>query len=450
MKKMTRRQFLSYAAGGLAAYELGRMFPGLRLTPVSPVKAQAFPKAAAAIGTETDSAGDILATALLAVGGLENLVRPGQTVVIKPNATWAYPPRTASSTDPELLRAVIQLVKNAGAGKIIVMDHCSIDPGTAEAIRINGIARVVKEEDVEGIFPDRTNAPPSTYTRIDFPNGKAFQNLGVIKAAVEADVRINMAVAKTHNVTKMTMCLKHMMGFLQAPGLIHSSIEQGIADLSTPSPIQAHLHILEALRVRLPYGNYRVCAGPETDLTNPKVVRPHYQIIAGTDPVLIDAYGTTTFFEMLPEELAHLQKAYEAGIGDMDLQAALDSGQMVAIQVGQSLATATPYPTVSPTSAESTNLQATAVPAAELANQATPTPLPTAAPEAAGEALPVGIHASSDQNCTTQVINPFPQLNAALVPAALIVTGAGVAIRAQMGKNKPGSDGQPAENDHEN
>jgi uncharacterized protein (DUF362 family) len=82
-------------------------------------------------------------------------VKAGQTVVIKPNATWAFAPHTASSSDPDVLRAVIEQVQRAGAGRIIVMDHCSIDPGAAECLRINGIASVVKELGVEGIFPDR-------------------------------------------------------------------------------------------------------------------------------------------------------------------------------------------------------------------------------------------------------------------------------------------------------
>jgi len=57
------------------------------------------------------------------------------------NATWAYPPHTASSTDPDLLRALIQMVADAGAKRIIVMDHCAIDPGTEESCGYPGLAR---------------------------------------------------------------------------------------------------------------------------------------------------------------------------------------------------------------------------------------------------------------------------------------------------------------------
>ena len=232
-----------------------------------------LPAVAVASGANTDTADAILKTALQGLGGIERFIRPGQTVVIKPNATWAFPPSTASSTDPELLEAVISLVEAAGAGRIIIMDHCSIDPGTAEALRVSGIGAVVKKLGVEGIFPDRDKAPLETYQRIDLPQGKGFKRIGVIKRAIEADVRINLAVAKSHNVARYSMCLKHMMGFLQSPAGLHTNLWQGIADINTPSQMKADLHILEAIRVRFPAGEYAMCAGFETDLTNPKIVR---------------------------------------------------------------------------------------------------------------------------------------------------------------------------------
>jgi uncharacterized protein (DUF362 family) len=105
--------------------------------------ASAWPTVSVAKGTNADSATAILKTALDGIGGIERFVKPGMTVAIKPNATWAYPPFTASSTDPDLLCALILMVREAGAKRVIVMDHCSIDPGTAECLRENGIGEVL-------------------------------------------------------------------------------------------------------------------------------------------------------------------------------------------------------------------------------------------------------------------------------------------------------------------
>ena len=379
---------------------------------------QEFPSVSVAEGTGEDTPARILHTALTGLGGMERFVKPGQTVAIKPNATWAYPPKTASSTDPDFLTAVIQAVQDAGAGRIIVMDHCSIEPGADEALRVSGIGQVVKNMGVERVFPDRYNAPKSTYTKIDLPYGRANQSIRVIKAAVEADVRINLAVAKVHSVTKFTMCLKHMMGFLQQPGLLHANLEQGIADLSTPSAVQAQLHILEAIRVRVPYGNYRVCAGPETDITNPNVVARRNIVIAGVDPVLIDAYGCIHLFDIQPQELTHLLRAYESGYGDMDVEAALADGRIRRFKVGAPLLDNQPLPdSTAGVTPQSPALKPTAIysPASEPAVQSVVSSPPAA----------------------SQVITFDPLLNITLIPAAAILTGIGLAILNRMRRKLP-------------
>jgi hypothetical protein len=438
VRKFTRREFLNAAGKGLIATQLLKVLPADAI----PAHGQSFPLAVVVEGSNEDTPEVILTSALAAIGGIERFVRPGMTVAIKPNATWAYPPHTGSSSDPDLLRALINMVKKAKADRIIVMDHCSIDPGTAEALRVSGIGSLVKEEGVEGVFPDRTNAPLSTYQMLDFPNGKAFKKLGVIKAAFEADVRINLAMAKTHNVTKMSMSLKHMMGFLQSPGSLHSKLEQGISDLSAQSPIQAHLHILEALRVRLPYGSYRVCAGPETDITNPKVVRRYNQIIVGTDPVLMDSYGCIQFFDMQPEELPYIVNAFEAGVGEMNVQAALQDGRLKVFGVGKAV------PTSSPTALITTPTPQSAVGGnPTILGTATPMPTATALPD--GTAIqPIGINLNTGVSCSNEVIDPRPFLDKAMLPVAGIVLGTGLVAISQLNRNSDNPKVETKEKEH--
>jgi uncharacterized protein (DUF362 family) len=421
MSKFSRRDFLIGSAHIPAFWLLDRwMNPRIHMSAV----AQGFPSVSVAEGTDEDTPAQILQAALEGLGGIDRFVKPGQTVAIKPNATWAYPPHTASSTNPEFLAAVIQAVQNAGANRIIVMDHCSIEPGADEALRISGISRAVKDMGAEGIFPDRYMAPLSTYKKIDLPYGRANASLGVIKAAVDADIRINLAVAKSHNVTKLTMCLKHMMGFLQQPGLLHANLEQGIADLSTPSAIQAQLHILEAIRVRVPYGSYRVCAGPETEITHPHIINKRNTVIAGIDPVLIDSFGCVQFFEMQPQELTHLLLANESGCGDMDVEAAIDDGRIQRFKVGVPL-----------------GFKATATESIEdaIPNPSVPKPTATFLPgsEQVGSSSTSTLHSGIEPLPTERVINFAPWLNMVLVPVAAVVTGISLVILNRMREKLP-------------
>ena len=420
MTRISRRDFLVVSGSAFAS----AFVPRFRPLSLPGSAGQTIPKVSVAEGTNEDLAAQILQTALAGLGGMEKFVKPGQTVAIKPNATWAYPPNTASSTNPDFLTAVIQAVQATGAGRIIVMDHCSIEPGAEEALRVNGIGQLVKDLGVEHVFPDRFNAPASTYTKIDLPHGQANQSIRVIKAAVEADVRINLAVAKTHNVAKFSMCLKHMMGFLAQPGLLHTSLEQGIADLSSASGMQAQLHILEAIRVRIPHGSFPTCAGPETDLTNPQVVARRNKVIAGIDPVLIDAFGCVDLFDIQPEELTHVLRANQSGCGDMDVEAALADGRIRKFTVGAPLLEATPV----------ADQAASPVPQA-LAAKPTAILLPPAAPV---EQVPASA-ASGGASCepASQVFSLGGLLNKALIPAALVVTGLGVTILTRLRRRLP-------------
>ncbi|MBN1303662.1 MAG: DUF362 domain-containing protein [Anaerolineales bacterium] len=420
MKKLSRRDFLQISTRISTALVLSGWFD--LQGAAKPAAAQDFPAVCVSEGEDTDTPEDILKTALEGLGGMERFVKPGQKVVIKPNATWAYPPKTASSTDPDFLKAVIQAVRDAGVEDITVLDHCSIEPGADEALRISGIGQAVQDMGVEYIFPDRYNAPKSTYTTIDLPHGQVNHSIDVIKAAAEADVRINLAVAKSHNVTKMTMCLKHMMGFLQKPGLLHANLEQGIADLSTPSGVQAQLHILEALRVRIPYGNYRVCAGPENDITHPHIVTRRNTIVAGTDPVLVDAYGCIHFFDVQPQELTHLQRAHEIGCGDMDVEAALEDGRIRRLRVRESVVAEEEAVSVEETTESET--------ASLSAPKPTATPLIVSGSADLAEPQPGAGEAGNAP--IDKIIAAGPILNYILFPLAAILTGLGMVILRRM------------------
>lgn len=423
---ISRREFLKGSLGLAGAVSLGQMVD-LSKFPQTALLDDSLPNTVVSQGLDTHTPAEILKTALNALGGISRFVKPGQVVAIKPNATWAFAPHTGSSTDPDVLRALIEIVKEAGAAKIIVMDHCSIEPGTAKALKANLLGAVVEECGVEGIFPDRYLAPKETYTTIDIPNGQKYTKIGVIKAAVDADVRINLGVAKSHNVTRVSLALKHMMGFLESPSGLHAYLHKGIADINSPSPMQADLHILEALRIRTAYNDYVTCAGPETDETHPFMIFRKNQIIAGSDPVLVDAYACSTFYKIKPKELAHLNFAFELGDGEIDFEAARVAGKFRIVNVGEiPEKRAATEPTNSPGEMD-------AIPRADPTGRPAAIPLPEMQ-----ENSEVIKPAAAPQPTCDNVVNPNDMLNKALIPASLVMVGAGlIASRKKSTGDQP-------------
>lgn len=104
------------------------------------------------------------------------------------------------------------------------------------------------------------------------------------------------------------MCLKNMMGAIGGwRGRIHVGLHQNIADMNLL--LRPDLHILDATRIMLRNGP---SGGRLED------VEVRNLVFAGTDPVALDAYGTT-LFGLKPADIGHIVKAHQAGRGEMDL-----------------------------------------------------------------------------------------------------------------------------------
>ncbi len=411
MLKLSRRGLIRGAVGLTAGYWAGRLFP----VDCYPVYADvlAEPNVVVAEGTNDDSAQVLLRTALAPLGGIGRFVKPGQTVAIKPNATWANKPHTASSTDPDLLRAMIELVKAAGAKRIIVVDRSVFDPPPM-VLDVTGLGPVLAETGAEAHVLDRFVEPKSKYTDIEIPEGKFFQHIGVVKAAVEADVRINMAVAKTHIVLPVTLCCKHMMGFLENPPGLHASLDQGIADIGTAPAIKPVLYILEAIRVRVRGPAY----GDGTDLTDPTHVKRMNKVLAGTDPVLIDAYATTNFFARSPLEITHIKRCFEIGLGEIDVEKAAAAGRIRSYRPSD--IKPTPTPTLAPTATP------------------TPGPTPTGDLQPVAHVAPTGkptaepARPRARRYTGNEVLSLDPLVDAPLVPLAAVIGGVGMVVGRRL------------------
>ena len=136
------------------------------------------------------------------LGGMATFVKPGQKVLLKPNLLSGKPPELAVTTHPEIVRAVIKLVQQAG-GIVSVGDSPGI--GKPEAVaRKSGIMQVIKETGVQfAPFEDSVKLRP---------RGGTFHELEVARDILEADVIINLPKLKTHQMMGMTCAVKNMFG----------------------------------------------------------------------------------------------------------------------------------------------------------------------------------------------------------------------------------------------
>lgn len=135
------------------------------------------------------------------IGGMERFVRPGDRVLIKPNMLAAKPPDKAVTTHPEVVRAVIRLVKEAG-GMALVGDSNAIGSFRRVA-EVTGLAVVAADEDVRLI--ELTEA-------VKVEGKGVFKHFEVSKDVMETDAVINLPKAKTHGQMLLTLCVKNLFG----------------------------------------------------------------------------------------------------------------------------------------------------------------------------------------------------------------------------------------------
>lgn len=297
------------------------------VTTVAILQATAWPVSDAEVET-------LVRQAVALAGGLDGIVSAGDTVVVKPNLVWGTAPDEGCTTDPRVTRAVVQLAREAGAGKVIIADGAAqyrdghdARGATVEAFRLCGY-------DADGdMVDDATGAPlvdlndsggldqhdPDLVRQVHLQNGLIWTEYWLPNVILDADVLIGVPVLKNHSGTGVTLALKNQFGIPPSdiyhnPGshmfkgaLSHDPDDLGrhIVDLNLARPLD--FVVLDGLRGLTdgPYGDH---------LADP----PMRLILAGADPVAVDTVGTLVM-GYDPATVPYLGWAAGAGLGSDDV-----------------------------------------------------------------------------------------------------------------------------------
>jgi len=235
--------------------------------------------------------------AIEALGGLARFVRPGDRVVLKPNPIGANPPEDAISTHPELVGALVADCLAVGAREVLAVSHDGMRSFIA-----NGLHQAITENG--GTVKAIESA--ADYREVIVPRGRILRREMISIDLLDADVFINLPIAKHHAGSEVTLAMKNLMGINWDRIRYHrTDLHQCIAELA--ATVRADLTIMDANYVLLTNGP-----------GGPGEVRHGRRVIAGIDPVAIDVFTTRTFWRD-PGEIAHIRIAYELGVGEIDL-----------------------------------------------------------------------------------------------------------------------------------
>jgi uncharacterized protein (DUF362 family) len=230
----------------------------------------------------------------------ESALSGWRRVLIKVNFITVETWDTGATTDPMVVEAIIKKLKQLPI-QIVVAESDATMTNADKAFEVTGMKDMCQRNEVECLnlrhIKDRV--------KIDIPNSETLKKITVPRIVTESAI-ISAAKLKTHMATKVTLGMKNMFGLLpdKFKGKYHAKgISKVIVDINTVlKPALTVIDGFVGMEGRGPSGGLPI----KMDL-----------IIAGNDVVATDATAARIMgFE--PAEIAHIRKAQEKGLGNID------------------------------------------------------------------------------------------------------------------------------------
>lgn len=277
-------------------------------------------------------------TMLDALGGLKDVLRPGARVVIKTNLTSGghFPaPEGFQATEcyvthPEVVRAVAELARDAGASKVSIVEAVYVPESYSQS------GYVELAQDLDATLIDLNLPAPfedwaATSVRAD---AFVYPSFTFNRILEQADAFISIAKLKCHYNCGVTLSMKNLIGLLPVSryrlnsqdwwrSALHGSggdplrLPRIILDLNRARPI--HLAVIDGIMT---------AEGGEVPRGTFKPVQPGV-LVAGRNPVAADAVATAAmWFDPTASPPAppflrganYLAMAAESGLGTNRLQ----------------------------------------------------------------------------------------------------------------------------------
>ena len=94
----------------------------------------------------------MVAESLSLLGGVNNLIKPNSTVVVKPNVGHPFKDDTSVNTSVAVVSAVIKEIRKAQPKEIILAEASARGCDTLECLEISGIGKAAEEAGIDRII----------------------------------------------------------------------------------------------------------------------------------------------------------------------------------------------------------------------------------------------------------------------------------------------------------
>ncbi len=254
------------------------------------------------VGTDLKAA---VRNAVDLIGGFDKIIDQDDLITIKPNLNTADP--YPASSDPMFIKALGELLLDAGAGKLRIIESSTMRLSARKVSETVGLTAVADELDAEMIFLEEHD-----WVKVDIPQGKYLKKVSIGKSLLDLGKLVVAPNLKTHSLARYTGSLKIFVGWMRHRERIRlhmKNLEAKVVDLA--SYFSPDLIVMDA----------RTCfitGGPASgQCSTPNL------ILASGDMVSIDVEGVRTIqccnaknkLDMDVWEIPQIRRAVEIGIG---------------------------------------------------------------------------------------------------------------------------------------
>jgi len=234
---------------------------------------------------------------------LEEIVRQGDFVVVKPNLTGGGSADSGATVHPKLLEVVLSMLRKLKPRRILVAEDAGWLLNNEQIFKKLNIDSVCKKAGVELVDLTKGN-----YSEVRITNGMLNDSIEIADLIMECNKLIGLTTLKTHHQVGITIAMKNM--FSNVPKDLKKKFHRGdlgkaVVDINLAR--KADFTIVDGLM------------GVEGLGPNRGYPVPMNLILGGADPVAVDTVGTK-LMGFNPDGVLYLRYAAKRGLGIDDLK----------------------------------------------------------------------------------------------------------------------------------
>ncbi len=239
------------------------------------------------------------------LGGINKLIKPGDTVLLKPNFNTADP--FPASSDLKFIKSIVELIYEAEAKIVMIAESSTMSVNTRKVMKKLGVFELGKMEKPPRIYV----LEERKWIKKPIAKGKYLKYVNLPEILTRPDKLILLPCLKTHFQAKYTGALKLSVGLMkpiERIGLHMKNIQEKIAELNTV--IQPDLVIMDARKCF-------ISGGPMSgELKEPNIIlSSKSRVSIDIEGIkIIQSYAGNSLKNIQAQELPQIKHSIELGI----------------------------------------------------------------------------------------------------------------------------------------